>query len=604
MRLKMWLILLSFCLAASAYAIPSKKNEPAPKTLTLDFKEGDVRDILRAIGTQFKLNIVVDQNVTGNVTVHLENAPVVEGLKMLLESNGYSIEQKGDIFYVRKLDNTRFMNIKVEGDRLWLDVRNKDINEVLREISNQGKINLVADQSVKGEISGLLHQVPLESGLTSLLSANGFLLRKKAGIYEVTKAGGDPGRRKSMSLSIEKFQAADTAVKSPEYLVTMDVSDADLGSVMQEISAQAGFSIVTYGDIRGNVNAKLEKMPLNDALNLMFQGTNYTYKRIGGQTEAKPIYLIGDKSPNSAAAQALTSSQLIKLNHIKAEGIPGLLPPSIPQSNIKVIKEQNALLMTGTEDQIQQLREFMRQIDVTSPQIMIECLVVELSKNTQRSLGLSGTFQPDTVTRSAFPKLKAAYDGDQVNEALDEIAGRLRMGSLGKLPSDFLLQIEALETAGKAKVRARPRITTLNGNQANINVGWVRYYQTSQQTTTGTITQLHTIDAGITLDIVPWVAASGEITTEIKPTVSSLSGFSAGLPIISRRTANTTIRLTDGETIIIGGLIQKTDSKTKSTVPFLGDIPFLGALFSSTNTESDESELVIYITPHILTGTE
>ena len=225
MRHRSLLLLMALSLTVNAWALPAK-NDPVPKTLTLDFKEGDVRNILRAIGTQFKINIVIDQNVTGNVTAHLENAPVIEGLKLLLEFNGYSMEQKGEIYYVRKLDASRFMNINIEGDRLSLDVRTKDINEVLREISNRGKINLVADQSVKGEISGLLHQVPLESGLTSLLSANGYLLRKKAGVDEVTKAGGDPGRRKSMSLSVEKFQAADTSVKSPEFLVTMDVSDA------------------------------------------------------------------------------------------------------------------------------------------------------------------------------------------------------------------------------------------------------------------------------------------------------------------------------------------------------------------------------------------
>jgi type IV pilus assembly protein PilQ len=600
MRHRWLFLLLALFLAANAWAAPVK-NAPVPKTLTLDFKEGDVRDILRAIGTQFKLNIVIDQNVTGNVTVHLENAPVIEGLRMLLESNGYSMEQKGEIYYVRKLDASRFMNIKVEGDRLWLDVRNKDIHEVLREISTQGKINLVADQSVKGEISGLLHQVPLESGLMSLLSANGYLLRKKTGIYEVTKAGGDPGRRKSMSLTVEKFQAADTTVKSPEYLVTMEVNDADLGSVMQEISSQAGFSVVTYGDIRGNVNAKLDKMPLDEAMNLVFQGTNYTYKKIGDPSSPKPIFLIGDKSPNSAAAQALTSSQLIKLQHIKADGIPGLLPPTIPQANIKVIKEQNALLMTGTEDQIQQLREFIRQIDITSPQIMIECLVVELSKRSSLELGFKGGFFKSDSAQMAFPRVSQYYTGNDINRALDDIAEQLRMGSLGKLPADFMLTIDALEIAGKAKVRARPRITTLNGNQASINVGWVRYYQTSSQTPQGTITQLHSIDAGITLNIVPWGAASGEITTEIHPTVSNLSGIGAGgLPEISRRNVDTTIRLKDGETIVIGGLIQKSSANSKEKIPFLGDIPFLGTLFSKTSSTADESELVIYITPHIL----
>jgi type IV pilus assembly protein PilQ len=548
---------------------------------------------------------VVDQGVTGNVTIHLSNVPVVDGLKMMLESNGYSLEQKGAIYYVKKLDNSRFMNISVENGLLNLDVRNKDINEVMREISNQARINIVTDQGVRGEISGLLHNIPVETGLTSLLSANGYLLRKRAGILEVTKAGGDPGRRKSMAVNVERRAAQDTS-RPDAFYISMDLNDADLGNLMQEISTQTGFNMVTYGDIRGNVNAKFDKMPLEDALKLVFQGTNYTYKKMDNPAVAgsKPIFMVGDKSPNSAAAQALTKTELIRLNHIKADGIPSLLPSSIQQANIKVIKEQNALLMTGTEDQIQMLREFIGQIDIVSPQIMIECLVVELSKNVQRNIGLAASRTADTAKTSYFPQFHGSYNGDKVNDALDEIASKLRLGTLGKLPSDFMLTIDALETAGKAKVRARPRISTLNGNAANINVGWVRYYQTSQQTTTGTITQLHSIDAGITLDIVPWVAASGEITTEIRPTVSNLSGTSAGLPVISRRTANTTIRLKDGETIVIGGLIQKSDTKSKSTVPFLGDIPFLGALFSSTSTESDESELVIYITPHILPSGE
>ncbi|MRR09358.1 hypothetical protein EG831_04620 [bacterium] len=581
-----------------AWAVPAKP----PQTLTLDFKDADVRDILRAVGTQFKVNIVLDQNVVGNVSVHLENVPVVQGLRTLLESNGFSMEQKGDIYYVKKLEANKFMNIKVDDGRLTIDVRNKDIQEVMREISTQGRVNIVADQSVKGEISGLLYNIPLETGLQSLLSANGYLLRRKQGIYEVTKAGGELGRRKSMAVTVDK-SGADSAGPGG-YLISMDLNDADLGNLMQEISGQAGFNIVTYGDIKGSVNARIDKMPMEDALKLVFQGTNYTYKRIEAQAQAgaKPIFLVGDKSPSSVAALALTKTELIRLNHIKADGIPALLPSSIAQANIKLIKEQNSILMTGTEDQIQQLREFIRQIDIESPQVMIECLVVELSKNTQRSIGIKAGYGDDTTATTFLPKFHGSYSGDKVNDALDEIAGRLRLGTLGKLPSDFMLTIDALEMAGKAKVRARPRISTLNGNPASINVGWVRYYQTSSQTPQGTITQLHSIDAGITLDIVPWVAASGEITTEIKPTVSNLSGTSADLPIISRRTANTTIRLKDGETIVIGGLIQKSDTRSKTTIPFLGDIPFLGALFSSTKTESDESELVIYITPHIING--
>lgn len=595
--------LLTLLLIAAASNLLLATVNPGQQRLTLDFKEADIRDILRAVGTQFKVNLVMDPNVAGNITIHLENVPLMDGLRTMLESNGFSMEQKGEILYVKKLDPGKYMNIRIESDRMWLDVRGRDIQEVIREISNQGKINIVADQSVRGDISGLLHNIPVETGLTSLLSANGYLLRRRAGIYEVTKAGGDPGRRKSMAVTVDRQEAGDSAAV-PRLLATIDVNDADLGNLMQEISAQAGFNIVTYGDIRGSVNAKIEKMPLEDALKLVFQGTNYTYKRVEPiYGLGKPIFLVGDKNPSSVAAQALTKTELLRLNHIKADGIPALLPSSIGQTNIKVIKEQNALLMTGTEDQIQQLREFLGQIDIVSPQIMIECLVVELSKRSSLELGFKGGyFKPDT-TQMAFPRFTQHYSSTQLDDVLDEIAGRLRMGSLGKLPTDFILAIDALEVAGKAKVRARPRITTLNGNQANINVGWVRYYQTSSQTPQGTITQLHSIDAGITLEIVPWVAASGEITTEIRPTVSNLSGIGAGgLPEISRRTVNTTIRLRDGETIVIGGLIQRSSANSREKLPVLGDIPFLGVLFSKTSSTSDESELVIYITPHIISG--
>lgn len=621
----LFIFLIALVFAFHPVSAETQARKKAPKTLTLDFKDADVRDILRAIGTQFRINIVIDQNVSGKITVHLDNVPLLDGLRMLLESNGFTFEKKGEIYYVKKLEKDRFMNIQATATTLTIDVRNKDIHEVLREISNQSGINIVADQSVRGDITGLLHDVPLEIGLSSLLSANGYLLRKKAGIYQVTKAAGEAGRRKMLAITVQEIEPSppDTTkssvtpplpggltpngrgMKEGRYSVTMDVSDADLGSVMDEIASQTKMNIVTYGDLRGTVNAKIEKMPLENALNLIFQGTNYTYKKISDETKTTCVYLVGEKSPGSPAAQALTSSQLIKLQHIKADGIPALLPPSISQANIKVIKEQNALLMTGTEDQIEQLREFIGQIDIVSPQIMIEALIVELSKRATREIGFRGGYFKADSASLHFPKVSVSADADQLNKALDDLASHFKFGTLGKLPENFMVTLEALETAGKAKVRARPRIATLNGNPANINVGWVRYYQTTSQTPQGTITQIHSIDAGISLKIVPWVSASGEITTEISPQVSNLSGIGAGgLPEISRRTAETTIRLKDGETIIIGGLIQKTSASSREKIPILGDIPFLGYLFSKTSTTSDESELVIYITPHILEGGE
>jgi type IV pilus assembly protein PilQ len=587
---------LSLCLTPGANAQRRPRARQIDKRFTIDFKEADIRDVLRAIGMEFGLNIVMEENVKGKVTVHFENVPLIEGLRMLLESSGFTFEQKGEIFYVRKSDKDRIMNVQASSSRLTLDIRNKDILDVLREISKQSGLNIVTDPSVKGEISGLLNDVPMEQGLTSLLSSAGFMLRKKTGIYEVTKALGEPGRRKGLAISVETFG---DSIGGFQKVVSLDLSDADIGTVMQEIATQTGMNIVTYGDVKGLVNARLDKMLLDDALSLIFQGTNYTYRKDDN------VYLVGDKSLTSPAAQALITTKMIKLEHIKADLIPGLLPPTIPAGNIKVIKEQNAILVVGTDDLVQQTKAFLKEVDKVSPQIMIEALVVEISKRASREIGVQGGYLKRDTTRTTFPAVRDYASGKTINDYWDQLADRMEMHTLGRLPEDFMVQLKALETAGKAKVRARPKVATLNGNQANIDVGFVRYYQTSQQTPQGTITQIHAIDAGIRLKIVPWASGSGEITTEIQPEVSNLSGIGVGgLPEISQRKASTTVRLQDGETILIGGLIQTSKAESRDKIPLLGDIPFLGILFSKTTTTTDESELLIYITPTILSSSE
>lgn len=562
----------------------SQTTEIDTSKITFDFIDADVKDVLRAIGIQTGVNIVVDKSVEGSITVHLEKVGLTEGLGMMLKANGYTLEQRENYFFVKKMEKERRKEITATADRLTLDVKNIPADELIREIAIQSKINIIADQTVIGDITGILYDVPLERGLSSLLSANGFILKKSGGIYEVTKAGGQPGRRKGLSVTVDS-----------ELLVSLNVSDADIGDVLDEISYQADLSVIRYGDVRGAINAKIDKIPLENALSLLFQGTNFTFRKVDG------IYLVGEKSLTSPAAAALTSSKLIHLRYIKADIVPQFLPAMIPAANVKVVKEQNAILVFGTEDLIAHAEEFVKTVDLPSPQVQIEAVIVEFSKSTSRELGLHGLYsRPDSIKR-LFPHLTWSASGDDLNDVLNKIGDFFSVTNLGIIPADFWLLIDALETKGKAKVKARPRIATLNGNEASIDVGWVRYYRTTTGTPEQPIYQLHSINAGIKLKIIPWVTKSGEITTVIQTEVSNLKSLGPeGLPEIARRSANTTINLKDGETIAIGGLIQTSAIEVRESIPFLGSIPLIGRLFSSTTTTNEETELVIYITPRIL----
>jgi type IV pilus assembly protein PilQ len=554
-------------------------------TITFDFKEVDVRDALRAIGIQAGVNIIVDKNVEGSITAHLEKVSFEEGLKMMLQANGFALEKRENYYYIMKMEKERKKEITITDNLLTLDIKNIPVDELIREIAQQSQMNIIADQTVTGEISGILHDVPIERGLGALLSANGFILKRVAGIYEVTKAAGTPGRHKGLSVTVDQ-----------DLMVSLDVSDADIGDVLDQISQQANLSVVRYGDIRGAINAKMDDVPLEEALSLLFQGTNFTFRRTNG------IYLVGDKALASPAAAALTSSKLLLLRNIKADIVPTLLPRTIPAENVKVVKEQNAVLVFGTEDMISQAEDFIRTIDLRSPQVLIEAVIVEYSKSASRELGIRGLYaQPDTTVNMLFPEFSYKISDDDLNEVLDKIGDFFNITNLGRVPAGFWLMIDALETRGKARVKARPRIATLNGNEASIDVGWVRYYRTTTGTPEAPIYQLHSIDAGIRLKIVPWVTQTGEITTVIQTEVSNLKSLGPeGLPEIARRSANTTINLKDGETVAIGGLIQTSQIEVRESVPILGSIPIIGALFSQTTTASEETELVIYITPRMM----
>ena len=166
-----------------------------------------------------------------------------------------------------------------------------------------------------------------------------------------------------------------------------------------------------------------------------------------------------------------------------------------------------------------------------------------------------------------------------------------------------------MEKVGKAIIRSQPQIATLNGHPASIKIGTTQYYilETERPMVGGNqvfnqVSQrFEKITAEVSLEIVPWVSASGEITTEIHPEFSTpLGTLDSNIPpTINHRILDSTVRLRDGETIVLGGLIQTMESETRDKFPILGDIPILGRLFQNKSHNNSKSELMIYITPHL-----
>lgn len=592
---------------------------------TVNVREADLRDVFRGIAHQYGLNLIVDSRIDRRVTVRLAGLPVIEAIAFLARENGLVLSQEG---YILRVDVPpepapppppvpEPPHVMVRGDSLTVDLHGEELETVMRLIAQESGRDIVVRQGVRGPLRGLLTDVPFVLGLRTLLQNNGFALREKDGIFHVDRAGfggaEDAGAGRAFWVQVD------------DSLVSFDVVDARIADVLREMATQLEVNLVTYAVPEGSITARVAGLPLDDCLELLFKGTNITYRRSGN------VYVIGDKQTHGIAA-----TRLLRLGHIRADAVLELLPKTLREhATIQVVREHNGLMVTGTNDVIAEVETFVREVDHPTPQILIEALVVDFAATDFFELGLrfgrnkalatksaSGTYlfettgstDPEEVRTKGF---RHSGDGRTANtylDALSSLAGVFGIQNIGHLPEDFFFQLHALSQEGKANIRSRPQVSTLNGHTASITIGTTQYYildtdtpyQQPGQFYLQSTERFEKIEANVKLEITPWVSASGEVTTEIRPEFSAPVGrFDPEVPpTINSRVLDSTVRLRDGETIILGGLIQDVDKVVYHKVPLLGSIPLLGRLFSGRSSEREKSELVIFITPHVFYGDE
>jgi type IV pilus assembly protein PilQ len=557
--------------------IPIKKEKPYSLVvkdglLSLDVKQIDINEILREISLQSKINIVADKSVRGNISMYLNKIPVEEGLKTILTASGLRYRKENNIYIVgQQPDTGRIKNIEIKDGKLSLDIEEADILKVLKEISIQGNVNIVADKAVSGLVSSHLTNTPLEVGLRALLEANGFTCEKINNIFYVGVSKG----KKTFSIIVE------------DGLFTIDVCSAELSDVLRALAVQGNIDIVTCDYVRGRINAHISNIPFEKVLRFLLEGTNYTFTKIDN------VYIIGEGVSLRPSSLAFITSEVIKINWVEAKEVLNILPPVFPKENIRLLKDQNALVVIGTKQLIDKISKFVQQIDKPAPQIMIEVLVVEYKEGVDKHIGieLSGKKEKHLEV-SLFPgavrPLTLTYDvGTQVKDK-------------------FFAILEALVREKKATVKANPRIATLNGHEASISVltkdRYREFYKSEEANKMLPVSGHQVVESGIKLRIKPWVSASNEINVDITPEVSNTTGVLSAdnLPQTSERKVQTTIRVKDGETIIIGGLIQTQEIETERRIPVLSRIPLIGRIFTWNVTEDYTTELVVYITPRLL----
>lgn len=385
-------------------------------------------------------------------------------------------------------------------------------------------------------------------------------------------------------------------------LVSIDADETYLPSVLKILAEKGDLNIITGPGVSGGkITIHMKDVPVEQAVNLVVRAAGLAYERIGNSilvAEARSL------QEETGLSSYVVSLKFADANDVKA-ALKGLT------EKIEVDRGGNRLIVVTSPRIISEIESIVSELDRPARQVMLEARIVEVSTDDTKKFGVDWDLlnrqgvlivegNPSPSANNAFPD-DLPFIPPTVN---GKIAG---LQGLSRQAKAFQIAIDMLIREGNARVLANPKLATLNGKEANMLVGQrIPFLVSGTVFAGGGAAPVQTVqreEVGIKLSITPLINADGYITTVIKPEVSSVTGFkgdNADLPVIATRQASTTVRLKDGSSVIIGGLLSEEKTVTISKVPFLGSIPGLGLLFQHQSITSTKKDLVIEVTPRIL----
>jgi len=405
---------------------------------------------------------------------------------------------------------------------------------------------------------------------------------------------------------------------------SIDVEGADIRTVCRAISEFSGRNIVVAQQAKGTVTIALHNVPWREALRTILRSCGLDYMEEGGilRVDDAPKLATEQAERDAAWAKQMESAPLdtriIKLNYANAAELSTALQAALTRrGTVLVEKRTNSLIVSDLTDNIDKVEKMAMELDSTTPEIEITAKLVDVDAEALRQLGIEWNVggSPTADDGSDFfknipvpPGVRTLSPGNDGNQALGSthktgIADPATTVSYGifKNWGSVEAQLQMLEQHRKANIISNPRICTVDNREAKILVGQ-KIPLIVQDVAGNPVSQLQTI--GIQLKVTPHLTEDKKVIMDLHPEVSDLSTQSTvqGGVIINTSEADTRVMVDDGQTAVIGGLIRTNESQVRRGVPLLKDLPLLGMLFRSTNAVQQNRELIIFVTPKIVSG--
>lgn len=374
-------------------------------------------------------------------------------------------------------------------------------------------------------------------------------------------------------------------------LVTLNVENANVKDVLRALAQIAGANIVLSKDVRGTVTISLYKVPWKTALGIVTEAAGLSYREKNG------IITITTKAEyETIKSLAKLRTVVINLKYARANDIQGILSKKLSErGNLEIDKRTNSIIITDLPDVIEDIQNLIKKIDVPNKQVMISARIVEVDYDAAKQLGINWSIGNvlDTLAKTrAGVSVIAGGEGE---------SGLLI--KFGKVLPTYNIDavLNQLESESKANILSEPKIMVENNQEAMISSGKMVPVIMRDQAGNPVVSFY---DATLKLSVTPHISPNNEITMELEPQVGDIAGILQGSsgPIISLQKAKTVLRVRDGQTVVIGGVLKTRSTVGHQGIPLISKLPVIGSLFGSRSTSSEKKEILIFVTPRIVTN--
>ncbi|MDD5466032.1 MAG: secretin N-terminal domain-containing protein [Candidatus Omnitrophica bacterium] len=484
--------------------------------------------------------------------------------------------------------------------RISLDLRNIDVTEALKFIATKAEINIIATKNVTGRITLMIENVPVKDVFDITLRSNGLAYTKQGEIYNVMTEEEYKGLFGKKFADVRQVKTFKLRYAIPEQVFSLlDTLKSEVGRVLVEPESGTALIMDTPENIKQieNALAVFEQKNLVRVFTLKYSKVKDIEEQLKAQLDAKKV------------------------------------------GSIKVDERSNQIVVQALPERMPDIEMLIQALDKKTKQVLIDTKIVKVKLSDELTTGIEweGLFSlgtkvgstymgsypfsviPASTTavpwqsRDAFLNTQqtiGAYPTSTSTSAKVAPGEAMHVGMIND-KQDFDVLIKYLQTLGNTQILSNPKLAVINNQEARIHVGEKQAYVTTTTTTgqtTSTVSEEVTfVDVGIQLSVTPTINDVGYVTMKVKPEVSSVvstltTPSGNKIPIIDSSMAETTVMVKDGATIVIGGLRKEEKTSSSDQVPILSKIPILGFFFKSGTKKTERTELLVMLTPHIVSG--